>query len=106
MLRWKFIRKLLRTYKNMKKTVYDFLKRKYPKHLILFSKNDKIKRYSYDYDIYTKYNNVSYIIVNNNELIKKDYKDNNYDEAIVKYKLINILEKVGKRYEEKDFSNN
>lgn len=82
---------------------YNYIESIYDKEI---SKNDKIKRYSYDYDIYIKYHNVSYIIVNNNELIKKDYKDNNYDEAIVKYKLINILEKVGKRYEKKDFNNN
>ena len=81
----------------MKKTVYEFLKKKYPKHLILFTKNDKVYRYNCDYYIYQKYKNISYIIVNNNKLIKRDYKDNQYDYGIIKYKLTNTLKKVGKR---------
>jgi len=80
----------------MKKTVYEFLKKKYPKHLILFTKNDIIYKYSYDYYIYQKYKNISYIIVHNNKLIKRDYKDNQYDYGIIKYKLTNTLKKVSK----------
>ncbi len=79
-----------------KSTIYNFLKRKYPKHLVLFAKNNKIYKYEYDYYLYQKYNNISYIIINNNTLIKRSYKKNSYDEAIVKYKLGNILKKVGK----------
>ncbi len=79
-----------------KRTVYNFLKKKYPKHLVLFAKNDKIYKYNYDYYLYQKYNNISYIIVNNNTLIKRSYKENSYDEAIIKYKLGNILKKVGR----------
>lgn len=79
-----------------KRTVYDFLKRKYPKHLVLFAKNNKIYKYQYDYYLYQKYKSISYIIVNNNTLIKRSYKENCYDEAIVKYKLGNILKKVGR----------
>ena len=79
-----------------KRTVYDFLKRKYPKHLVLFAKNNKIYKYQYDYYLYQKYKFISYIIVNNNTLIKRSYKENCYDEAIVKYKLGNILKKVGR----------
>ena len=74
-----------------KSTIYNFLKRKYPKHLVLFAKNNKIYKYEYDYYLYQKYNNISYIIINNNTLIKRSYKKNSYDEAIVKYKLGNIL---------------
>lgn len=80
----------------MKKTVYEFLKKKYPKHLVLFAKNNKIYKYNYDYYLYQKNNHISYIIVNNNELIKRDYIDNCYDREVVKYKLINVLKKVGK----------
>lgn len=54
-----------------KSTIYNFLKRKYPKHLVLFAKNNKIYKYEYDYYLYQKYNNISYIIINNNTLIKK-----------------------------------
>jgi len=36
----------------------------------------EIFKYSYDYYIYQKYKNISYIIVNNNRLIKRDYKEN------------------------------
>ena len=79
-----------------KSTVYNFLKRKYPKHLILFAKNNKIYKYQYDYYLYLKYKHISYIIVNNNYLIKRSYKDNCYDEAIVKYKLSQVLRKVGR----------
>ena len=79
-----------------KSTIYNFLKRKYPKHLVLLAKNNKIYKYEYDYYLYQKYNNISYIIINNNTLIKRSYKKNSYDEAIVKYKLGNILKKVGK----------
>ena len=85
----------------MKKTVYEFLKKEYPKYLILFTKNDKIYKYSYDYYLYQNYNHISYIIVNNNKLIKKDYKANKYEEAIIKYKLTNILKKVGKIWKRK-----
>lgn len=77
-------------------TVYHFLKKKYPKHLILFTKNNQIYKYNYDYYLYQKYKHISYIIVNDNKLIKRSYKDNCYDEAIVKYKLINVLKKVGR----------
>ena len=69
-----------------KRTVYNFLKKKYPKHLVLFTKNNKIYKYEYDYYLYLKYN----------KLIKRSYKINCYDEAIVKYKLGNILKKVGR----------
>ena len=69
-----------------KRTVYNFLKKKYPKHLVLFAKNNKIYKYEYDYYLYLKYN----------KLIKRSYKINCYDEAIVKYKLGNILKKVGR----------
>ena len=78
-----------------KRTVYNFLKKKYPKHLVLFAKNNKIYKYEYDYYLYLKYNNISYIIVNDNKLIYRSYKINCYDEAIVKYKLGNVLKKVG-----------
>lgn len=74
-----------------KRTVYEFLKKKYPKHLVLFAKNNKIYRYQYDYYLYQKYKNISYIIVNNKELIKRSYKVNCYDEAIIKYKLCKVL---------------
>ena len=77
-----------------KLTVYNFLKKQYPKHLILFAKNNKIYKYQDDYYIYQKYKNISYIIVNNNELIKRSYKINCYDEAIIKYKLSKILWKI------------
>ena len=79
-----------------KRPVYEFLKRKYPKHLVLFAKNNKIYKYQYDYYLYQKYNHISYIIVNNNTLIKRSYKINCYDEAVTKYKLGNILKKVGR----------
>ena len=81
----------------MKKTVYEFLKRKYPKHLILFSKNDKINPYQYDYELYQKYSHISYIIVNEQNIIKRDYPDNQYDYILLKYKLKQILKKVGKK---------
>ena len=68
-----------------KRTVYNFLKKKYPKNLVLFAKNNKIYKYEYDYYLYLKYN----------KLIKRSYKINCYDEAIVKYKLGNVLKKVG-----------
>lgn len=70
-----------------KKTVYEFLKRKYPKHLVLFAKNNKIYKYQHDYYLYQK---------NNNELIKRSYKINCYGEAFVKYKLCKTLKKVGR----------
>ena len=63
---------------------------------MLFAKNNKIYKYQYDYYLYQKYKSISYIIVNNNTLIKRSYKENSYDEAIVKYKLGNILKKVGR----------
>lgn len=74
-----------------KRTVYEFVKKKYPKHLVLFAKNNKIYQYQYDYYLYQKYKNISYIIVNNKELIKHSYKVNCYDEAIVKYRLCHVL---------------
>ncbi len=80
-----------------KKTVYNFLKKTYPKHLILFSKNNKICCYKDDFNIYKKYNNISYIIVKDNKIIKRSYKNNLYEESYIKYNLIKILKKVRKR---------
>ena len=79
------------------KNRYKFAKMLYQDYVILILKNKKLYTYDNNILIDFKYINklkklhINYVILDNLDIIKKEYSDNKYLEYYLKYKLKEIL---------------
>ena len=79
---------------------YEIAKKHYKNHVILILIRRKL--YIYENNIlidFKKINklkklHINYIILDNLEVIKKEYEDNKYEEYYLKYSLNNILDNI------------
>ena len=81
------------------KNRYNFAKICYKEYVILILKNRKLYSYNEENKLYNfKYINklkelhINYIILDNLDVIKKEYEDNRYKEYYLKYKINKLLD--------------
>lgn len=88
------------------KNRYDMAKLWYDDYVILLLKRDKLYTYINDKLISFKSINklkrlhINYIILDNMEVYKKEYKDNNYNLYYLQYMSIHIVNSINKKIRE------
>ena len=79
---------------------YNFAKKCYKDYVILLLNNNKLYTYidnklvSFKYINKLKELHINYVILNNLDVIVKEYEDNNYRLYYLKYNLNNILDNI------------
>ena len=83
------------------KNRYEFAKMCYYEYVILILKNRKLysyneegKLYNFKYIKKLKELHINYIILDNLDVIKREYKDNRYKEYYYKYKINKLLDLI------------
>ena len=89
------------------KNSYNMAKLWYNEYVILIVKKGKLYTYINNKLVNFKYikklreYHINYIIIDNLDIYKKEYEDNNYNLYYLKYELAHILNSINKKIERK-----